>query len=182
MTQNELCNQYFEWMYHQIVNYDDLTKKTYRKLCAYLDDVDFFYLIDNDGNREQDGIDLRYRFGYENEYEESMISRYLDRRPCSVFEMMVALSIRCEEHILYDPDVGNQTGFIFWEMIDSLGLDRMDDLRFDEDYTNSIIIRFLNRKYERNGKGGLFTIKRPDLDLRTVEIWYQMSWYLNEVT
>lgn len=67
-------------------------------------------------------------------------------------------------------------------MINSLGLDRMDDLRFDEDYTNSIIIRFLNRKYERNGKGGLFTIKRPDLDLRTVEIWYQMSWYLNEVT
>lgn len=51
-----------------------------------------------------------------------MIASYLDNRPCSVLEMIIALAIRLEEHIMDDPDIGNRTGQWFWDMIVSLGL------------------------------------------------------------
>ena len=49
----------------------------------------------------------------------------------------------------------------------------------DED---DVIKRFLDRDYEPNGKGGLFTIKNCRQDLRKVEIWYQLCWYLDSFT
>jgi hypothetical protein len=134
-----------------------------------------------DGNRAEDGIDLRYRFGYEQGYDSPMIATLLDDRPCSVLEMLIALAIRCEEHIMDDPDIGNRTGQWFWNMIINLGLGFMDDTKFDENYVKDVISRFLYRKYKRNGEGGLFTVEHCKNDLRTVEIWYQMCWYLDEV-
>lgn len=181
MTKDELNNLYFEWMYRLISKERLSKKKSYRELLLYLHNVDFNYLISLDANREEDGIELRYRFGRKYQYDDPMISRYLDDRPCSVLEMMIALAIRCEEHIMDNPDVGDRTGQWFWNMIESLGLGSMTDEKFDEDYANRVIERFLNREYKRNGEGGLFTVKHCRRDLRTVEIWYQMCWYLDEI-
>ena len=110
-----------------------------------------------------------------------MIAAFLDNQPCSVLEMMIALAIRCEEHIMDDPDVGNRTGQWFWNMIMNLGLGSMTDDQFDKRYAEQVIERFLNREYEQDGEGGLFTVKHCKHDLRTVEIWYQMCWYLDEI-
>ena len=81
--------------------------------------------------------------------------------------------------IMYDPDEGDRTSVCFWEMIHSLGLENMSDAHFNQDYVDDIIFRFMNREYLPNGQGGLFTIDNCDEDLRTVEIWYQLCWYLN---
>ena len=178
MTGNELNNKYFEWMYQLVCNNRRLS---YRKLLSYLHNVEFIYIIEMDSNRAEDGIDLRYRFGYEQGYNNQMISTLLDNRPCSVLEMLIALAIRCEEHIMDDPDIGNRTGQWFWNMIVNLGLGSMDDSMFDENYVKDVVLRFLDRKYKRNGEGGLFTVEHCKRDLRTVEIWYQMCWYLDEV-
>lgn len=182
MTRNELNSEYFNWMCQLVCDERRYSRRiSYRKLLCFLHSVDFNYTIDMDGNREEDGIDLRYRFGHENSYESSMIATFLDDQPCSVLEMMVALAIRCEEHIMDDPDVGDRTGQWFWSMIVNLGLGSMTDDQFDERYAKRVIKRFLNRGYERDGKGGLFTVKHCKHDLRTVEIWYQMCWYLDEI-
>ena len=181
MTRNELNGEYFDWMCQLVCDEKYSKRLSYRKLLHCLHDMDFSYTIAMDGNREEDGIDLRYRFGYENSYAGPMIADYLDNRPCSILEMMIALSIRCEEHIMDDPDIGNRTGQWFWNMIVNLGLGSMNDSKFDYRYVNDIIHRFLNREYERNGEGGLFTVKHCRYDLRTVEIWYQMCWYLDEI-
>lgn len=93
---------------------------------------------------------------------------------------MIALAVRCEEHIMDDPDIGDRTGQWFWNMIVSLGLGSMTDERFDGEYVDEVVDIFLNREYERNGEGGLFTVNDTDRDMRNVEIWYQMHWYLNE--
>ena len=143
-----------------------------------LHDVDFEWLIDMDENRAQDGIDLRDRFIRECEYSKDDVE-YLDK-PCSILEMMVALALRAEQTIMDDPDVGNRTGQWFWEMISSLGLGRMDDLHFNRVKARRIIDRFLDREYEPNGKGGLFTIPDCKYDLRDVDIWYQINWYLHD--
>ena len=61
-------------------------------------------------------------------------------------------------------------------------LDVSSPSKFDRDYVEDIVQKFLDRKYSRNGDGGLFTVNRSRYDLRSVEIWYQMCWYLDENT
>lgn len=181
MTRNELHKEYFEWMYQLVCNEKYTKRLSYRKLLTHLHDMDFTYIIGMDGNRAEDGIDLRYRFGYERQHNGPMIATYLDDRPCSVLEMLTALAIRCEEHIMDDPDIGDRTGQWFWSMISNLGLSSLNDASFDSIFLNQVITRFLNREYERNGEGGLFTVNNSKYDLRTVEIWYQMCWYLDDI-
>ena len=151
---------------------------SHRKLLMLLHDIEFEYIIPKDGNRAQDGISLRYRFVRLHNCEDCL--DFLDG-PCSVLEMMVALSIRIEEDIMDDPDIGDRTGQWFWGMIVNLGLGSMADSRFDKRFVEDTVERFLRRDYEPNGKGGLFKLRHCDKDVRDVEIWYQMCWYLDEV-
>lgn len=177
--ENELINKYLEWMYQLVCK--DIKENSYRKLFYQLYDTPFNYMISMDGNRAEDGVDLRYRFGDEYNITGSIIALYLDNKDCSILEMMIALAIRCEEHIMDNPDIGNRTSQWFLDMLISLGLDNMTDEIFDKNYVKDVLCRFLNRKYKRNGEGGLFTIRHNKIDMRSVEIWYQAMWYLDEV-
>lgn len=169
-------NDYFEWMYKLVVKTDGGPSISYRKLLMTLHRTKFVYSIPMDENRASDGVDLRYRFTFADD-----VDRYLNG-PCSVLEMMIALAIKCEENIMDDPKKGNRTAHWFWNMIINMGLGAMTDLRFDRDYTEEAITRLLDRKYEYDGRGGLFTVKKPERDLRTVEIWWQLCWYLNDIS
>ena len=128
MTRDELKFDYFDWMYGLVCDTKYPKKLSYRKLLNFLHNMDFTYQLTMDSNRFEDGIELRYRFGYENGYDCSVIANYLDDSPCSVLEMLIALSIRLEEHIMDDPEIGDRTGQWFWNMITNLGLGSMDDL------------------------------------------------------
>lgn len=181
MTKDELSNAYFEWMYQLVCNDKYARRSTHRKLLCTLHNVDFDYIMIMDESRAVDGVNLRYRFGYECGYDDRMIATYLDDHPCSVLEMIIALSLKCEERIMWDPEVGDRISQWFWGMIASLGLGAMSDDQFDRDYTYMAIGRFLNREYAPNGEGGLFTLDNPRRDMREVEIWSQMCWYLNDI-
>ena len=108
MTRDELVNRYFDWMYQLVV--DRYSKLSYRRLFAKLHSTEFIFEIPMDGNRAEDGVELRYRFGREQNYPDAMVASLLDDTSCSILEMMIALSIRCEEHIMDNPDIGNRTG------------------------------------------------------------------------
>lgn len=164
-----LQEEYFEWLYNLVCGERYTSKISYRKLLTYLHHTEFTWLLPNDQNRAEDGINLRYRFT-----EELPGS-------CSVLEMMIGLAIRCEEWIMDNPNYGNRTRQWFWSMISSLGLGSVHDERFDEAYVKQIVIRFLNREYQPDGRGGLFTIRNCEYDLRDVEIWYQLCWYLDGI-
>ena len=178
MFRDQIINDYFEWLWN-------FTKcrghSQNRKIITLLHNIEFRYSIPMDANREEDGIDLRYRFitevGIPKNYQE--VYAYLDG-PCSVLEMMIALAIRCEESIMDDPDIGDRTSEWFWLMMKNLGLDYMNDRKFDRDIAEEKISIFLDRKYKRNGEGGLFVVNGRR-DLRKVEIWYQMCWYLDTI-
>lgn len=180
MTKNETDAAYFDWMCGLVCKaYRDGGRK-YRNLLECLNRIDFRYTIPMDGNREADGIDLRYRFGYEKHIRDYIIARYLDDHPCSVLEMMIALAQRCEETIMDDPEIGDRTGTWFWAMIHNLGLECMSDDDFDQLYVEERVEQFLDRRYSYQGDGGLFYVRHPAEDMRKVEIWTQLSWYLNE--
>ena len=180
MIADNVKNEYFEWLYDLVCGERCSGKCSYRKLMIFLHDVEFRYSLPMDENRAHDGIDLRYRFSISKGFESDYFSEYL-RGPCSVLEMMIALSVRCEENIMDDTKYGNRTSQWFWGMINNLGLGDMYDSRFDKDNVNAIVQRFLDRKYAPNGKGGLFTIRNCKYDLRDVEIWYQLNWYLDGI-
>lgn len=180
MTREEVMNDYFDWLYNAVCKNRYSKHISYRKLLKRLHEIEFTFSMPKDMNRAEDGVDLRYRFAYDY-CSPASAETFLDG-PCSVLEMMVALAIRCEETIMDNPLIGDRTGQWFWGMIVSLGLGAMMDDRFDEERVDSIIDRFLNREYEPNGKGGLFTVRNCDQDLRDVEIWFQMCWYLDSIT
>lgn len=173
----EIRQEYFEWLYDLVGGVQGSRYVSYRKLLEFLHSVEFTYTISRDENRAKDGINLRYRFslGYDG------VLDILEGPPCSILEMMAALAIRCEETIMDDALIGDRTGQWFWNMIVSLGLGSMTDNNFDESYAEDVVKRFLERKYERNGKGGLFTVRDCKRDLRKVEIWYQLCWYLDTI-
>lgn len=181
MPQTIMEQEYFEWMFQMVCRNRYTEEHPYRKLLSFLHDVEFTYVIPKDANRAEDGIDLRYRYAYENHLDDDEV---LDTivGPCSVLEMILALSIRCEESIMDDPSVGDRTGQWFWKMVVNLGLGSMTDSKFDLEEAESIISRFLNREYEPDGRGGLFTVRNCECDLRDVEIWVQMMWFLDGIT
>lgn len=181
MTVGPINREYVEWMYDLVSNRRHGKTRPYSKLFNYLHSVEFTYTIPLDGNRAEDGIQLRYRFGEERGYPDPMIAAYLDCQPCSVLEMMIALALRYEENIMCDSEIGDRTDMWFWGMISNMGLSFMSDGYFDEDYVEMAVYRLLERKYKRNGEGGLFTVSRQNVDMRTTEIWYQAAFYFNEV-
>lgn len=181
MTREKIKQEYFEWLTDLVCNNQYSEQVSYRELLTRLHKVEFSYVIQSDANRADDGLNLRYRFALEHGYEDcdELILYYL-RGSCSVLEMMIALAHRCE-NIMDDPDYGDRTRQWFWGMIVNLGLGAMTDDRIDHVKVQNIIGRFLTRDYEPNGKGGLFTIRNTEYDLRDVEIWKQMCWYLDNI-
>lgn len=176
-SRSKIEKKYFEWMFDLVCEGRFGETISYRKLLKNLHNIEFTYSIPNDADRAYDGIDLRYRFAYDT--GDPCADGYLDG-PCSVLEMMIAMSIRCEE-VMDDPEYGDRTSQWFWKMIINLGLGDMVDYRYDDYYVEDVIDKFLKREYEADGRGGLFYVKHCDYDLRHVSLWKQMWWMLDEM-
>lgn len=184
-----LTELYFNWIIHKVVpDEDDINR--YSVLFHELLRTEFYAIIDRDGNRASDGLDLRNQFLAE--YDETLTSmspddayrvydEYLGLRNCSVLEVMVALALRVESTIMYDPDSGDRSSIWFMDMVRSLRLENMTNGNFNYIYFKECMNNFLNRNYEYNGYGSLFTVYNPKQDMRNTEIWYQCMRYLDNV-
>ena len=182
MTRDDILNLYFEWLLNIVCGIRFSTEISFRKLITHLHNTEFTYLIPNDVSRAREGENLRHRFAV-TAMPEVTEEEILDALagPCSVLEMMVALAIYAEEHIMNNPQIGDRTAQWFWRMITNLGLGDQMDHRFDRLYVEDVLRRFLARRYEANGQGGLFMIRDCRHDLRKVEIFYQLCWYLGTI-
>lgn len=176
-SQSEIRNNYFNWLC-QIVHGDD-------PCCSFKDFLwvlysrEFTWFVPNDCNRAADGMDLREVFKAKRSY-----SSYSSiEGPCTVLEMLIGLSKRIENEIMWNPSKGDRTVSWFWELIRNLKLGGFDDEHIDPRdaiFINKKLDVFLNRTYSESGKGGLFPLKSGCLDQRNVEIWYQMNSYFEE--
>ena len=180
---SKIRSDYFNWLIDLTNTWcwkNSNEKDDYYLLLEYLYDRQFVWTMMMDGNRAQDGVETRLRFVEQSdEYDYRDVYLYLTH-PCNVLEMMAALASRCEDHIMGDPSQTDNTGKWFWEMITNMHLDKMTDRYFDEQRVDEIVTNMLDRNYAKNGDGGLFKI-HDDKDMRYVDIWCQLNWYLNEV-
>lgn len=171
----DLEERYFEWLTEKVGGMED-----YERLLRYLFRTPFEYTMPMDSNRYEDGIDLRYRFAEENDISDWEVSNGLGQRECSMLEMMIALALRCEVHIMADDDIGDRTSSWFWTMTISSGMIAASDRNWDEYIADRSVKRIRDRTYLANGDGGLFRIHSFYPDMRRLEIWDQAMAYLNE--
>lgn len=172
---NNVVHVYYKWLISEI-----MPLSGYSYLLSALFNTDYIPSMPQDYNRAVDGIYLRTRFGNNNHIPQSVIDYYL-QGPCSMLEMMVALAVRIEENIMYDPSKGDRTSFWFKEMLVSMELLGLTDNHFDPNMFEYRLSIFNSRSYMPNGRGGLFTIDDSSRDMRELEIWSQMNLYVTEL-
>lgn len=177
---NDLKSHYYNWLLSLIFG-DQVNeiKENYSYLFETLFLYDYNVTMEMDKNRADDGLYLRTRFSSENNIPIDYINCDLIG-PCSILELMVALSYRIEDTIMYDSDKGFRPYIWFYAMLQSLCLDEVTNINWNPNLVKYRIDIFNNREYDANGKGGLFTIEDHSIDLRYLEIWAQMNLYLNE--
>ena len=173
-------NDYLQWLI-SLVTPDIHIQKKYKKVFRIMLKKPFIWTIHNDDNRATDGLNLRLRYS---DLRGGVWSKWLSEAPCSMLEMMVGLAVRCEEEIMFDEQFGDRTFEWFWAMMDNSGLLEcgISGLigRELETKVERILDRINNRTYAKNGKGGLFLTQLFSEDMRKVEIWYQMNYWLTE--
>lgn len=165
---------YFDWLVFQI-SPDYHERERYSKLLFALYSTEFFWVVPRDLNRAKDGLDLR------NQYEREVGAGIDIFGPCTCLEMLIALAIRCENELMYDPDFGDRTDQWFWIMIDNLGLDQFENDEFDKDEVDYILNRFMNREYGSNGEFCMFPGTESVKNLKKMELAYQINYYVKMI-
>lgn len=160
---------YLEWLYDQVL-VQSPRGATYWKLLRQMYQTEFTWFVPNDGNRAEDGKDLRCEWA--NQLEIEPPGAWLDMN-CSFLEMLVALARR----ICFEADATPQHWF--WKLLENLGLESYHDgSGYSRKYVDKRMRVVIDRAYDPSGDGGLFPLRHPDRDQRRVELWYQMSAYL----
>ena len=174
MTGYTLNHVYFVWLLDKI-NLSErniMTSDQYGFLLDAMFQKTFYAVVNKDWNRSVDGELLREKFASEKNMKEP------DLGDCRVLEMLVALSIRIENEVMYDHAYGDRTSEWFWMMVRNLGLLQFDNSHFSEKKVDEILTKFLDREYEPDGAGGLFPMKDSEKDQREIEIWWQMQAFI----
>lgn len=181
MTADQIRDEYFEYLY-QIVCSDDVTRIAWRRLLWHLFNTPFrISFIQMDVCRIQNGLALRNEFADECNIPRDVVWGCLEDLDGSVFEVMIALCLSMENNIMASTEYGDRTSLWFWMMIDSLGLNGMNDINYDPETVDYILDCFMDREYGPDGKGSLFYVPNCKKDLRYVEIWYQACEFLNYI-
>lgn len=175
---------YFQWLC-EIVHADSM-EKSYYVLCGELFKYPFWVKVQRDINRSNDGLELRKEYWEDITIEEIPQGKQVKTESdCSMLELFIGIAKHMNDELMTE-DSGDKTHEYFWEMMRNLGLDEFDDEKFGEEtgactvQVRDILGNFNERRYKRDGSGGMFPLKCPEKDQRKVEIWYQMQAYINE--
>lgn len=167
---------YFDWLCKKISVKTGDYRENYSTLAYKLFTKEFYYSIERDSNRDFDGKKLR----------ESYIDTFgepasdIPNGPARVLEVLIALAERCDSDIMYDPNLGDRTGFWFWTFLSNVGLDIFNNSRFDDALVDDILNTWLDRRIGFNGENGIFPLKNSEQNQQEIELWYQLMAFLNE--
>ena len=172
-----MSDDYYCWLIELIG--DGCTELCYQKLLWKLYSTDFVYELDYDSNRAVDGLELRKKYYKKCGYGLNEV--LLNKKPCSVLEMLIALSYRTERELIYDPCPGNDARFWFWQILSNLNLAVYDDYYYFEGRINEILDIFMHHKYDADGThGSAFPCPGVYQDLRKMDLWWQLGMYFQK--
>lgn len=156
---------YVRWVLKDKLKLTEKEIKENFMLVSALAEIEFIWRHPMDENRAVDGLELREDFEY-------VTGEFLDKSSglpggCTMFEMLAALSMRCEE-LLHDYMIGDRTSKWFFEFLDNLGL-----LNCGRSDVQNICEMFMA------GKKELFPLKKGK-NQKNEQIWKQLAAYINE--
>lgn len=173
MIDIRLRNNYFDWLCELIGG-----KGRHSLLLHKLFTTEFYWTVDRDEDRVDDAKDLRATYLNAVKMDDSTGLNYV-----SVLEVLITLSIACEDRLMNDREYGDRTGEWFWMMITNLGLQVYSDDVWTLDSENEvahILDIWMSRKYSYNGIGSAFPLQNCIKDMRKVDLWYQLQAFLLE--
>ena len=163
-------NTYIHWVLKDKLGLNEKERRENTYIVLTLTNVEFVWRHPMDENRALDGLELRDDFEYET-------GEYLDKSSglppnCSMFEMLAALAIRCENQLMRNSLLGDRTSKWFFEFLDNLGI--LDCGERDGDRIVEACEEFMN------GKREMFPLKQKGIKQKNEQIWKQLMAYLNE--
>lgn len=181
--QNEAFDAYFDWLKEQIMSDDIDELDDYGILITTLSVMPFTYVVEMDSNRMWDGLYLRNIF-----YDDHAAFEGELTQDCSLLEMLVGLAYRMANDVF--SDLGKSTGDWFWEFMSNLGADYYTDDILEGVFTKNhrnyrddlidLLRNFMDRKYKDSRSGNIFLFKKDPKDLKKIELWYQMHYYIEQ--
>lgn len=164
-------NTYIHWVLKDKLGLTERECKNNIDTMLSLANIEFVWRHPMDENRAIDGLDLRSDFEYET-------GEYLDKSSglmsqCTMFEMLAALAVRCENQLMRNSLIGDRTSKWFFEFLDNLGI-------LDTDHGDSCLD--VEEACDRffNGKLDLFPLKKRGIKQCNEQIWKQLMAYINE--
>lgn len=167
----DAVKNYLRWLCDDV----GLDYNNYSNLVSTMLTYVFNDTVDNDINRTWDAIANREDFEHEYDVEVDIG----DNDSAGILEVLVVLSRRAAD-IMYDANNEDQTEYYFDIMMRNLGLYKYDNDHYDHHKVSNILHIFNNRMYDRYGHGSIFVVNNPPGDMKDVEIWSQLNWYLTE--
>ena len=166
---------YTFWLLSSLMCDED--DNTYYFLALVLNSIEFYYTMPEDENRALDGISLRK--SYSNNTEDDIFE--VMSCGCTALELLVALSMHMNQITYYPGD--NESAW-FWIMLENLDI-KISDKDWPKqgslDIIKSNLSRWFDRKFTKKGKGSPFPMKKCQEDLRHVNMWDHMQWYIGEI-
>lgn len=171
---------YFDWMCKK-VGVGGTDGRPYILLLRELHNIRFITrnMHPMDINRMYDGLELRRQFM--KKYGE--VGTSTNRGSCTMLEFLVALAGKMSFLMGSEAEESKRPDY-FLQLIRNLRLLKLTDDRFDilhgDFHVDDAAHRIMNRLYSADGDGGLFPLRKPTVDQRTIEIWAQMHAWLSE--
>ena len=164
---------YFNWLCNMIKG------SYYEELLFKLFTTEFISPDGRDSSRIFDGLKLRDKF----EWEVNHAYKCGRKDGCSVLEMLIGLAIRLDDDVMYEIRYGDRFVDWFWLFIDNMGMSQATDSNWNFSWSKFVDKRIrdiMAHNYKENGEGGMFVIENRDEDMREVDIWRQLMWFISE--
>ena len=185
-----------------LINMVERPDEDYRFLLEVLWDKEFYFILPRDEDRGRDGLDLRLEAGIEDPgifgpcrilevlialakryefelYNWGEMHRY--RKGKNIFSLDPPEEELSDELV---DDVIRTRADLFWVFMENLGLSEYNRKNWSHTHVlveiDEIISRWLERNFEYDGVGSPFPLKRPQKNMRRVELWYQLQAYIIE--
>lgn len=165
MTRNE--RKYFDFLVES-VELDNKTRR-YSLLLEYLYHTPFEFNehFELDEDRIKIGIEMRENWAFSELTRDARDEFLEDFGPgISALEFFVSMAKTISDILYFDPKWGQ----FFWQMIENLGLDTMNDDEFDQEIVDNILRDLWLRNFKRDGSGGgLFCVPNCKFDMRKLD-------------
>lgn len=179
----DIREAYFLYLCEYVGEFKGWDEDTHNILLRLLFNTEFYWTIELDRNRAEDGKLLRDEFAKVTKY---VTYESIDG-PCNMLELLIGIAIRMDG-ITYKGEHISHVADYFWEILGNLLGSKLmfesSDGRIDDRICLSVkksIQGFLGHKISYTGKNGLFPVKKRDFgDFKDMEIWNQMHAYLIE--